>query len=417
MHALLLTAAIALAGQVATGSGNRYGTETSGAGAAGDSGQGQLSPEQLWSNGRSAQGTSRQQSVRPQESEPANPNLPAADYRTQSRTRGQQLPAGSLPAGRGREIMAPSSGVGPPNGSTTQVKPSQLIRSLLKPPANSQLAGSPLSLAEAVGGASSRSEQTQCVEAYWDLTEATANYYLALREAVALQTLQRGITQPSADWERAGQSLVLGGQAALRSVETAQVRLQRMLGQTGGDLPLPSDFPHCGAYDTRYDEIFSGRLPSYEAQQLDELLPLAHQEIRNLAADVAAAQQWRETVSQRRDPQTDGSGLLKAHELLSLSRRRFVQSLCRYNVNIARYAEIATPERVGTGRLVAMLIHTDDAGWDDRGIRRTSGEGASDARQGGPADTFSAGQWNRPQLGATPTREGEHSILRKPAGQ
>ncbi len=217
--------------------------------------------------------------------------------------------------------------------------------------------------------------------------------------------MQQGVTRPSAQWEQSRISLNQREKVARQSAEMAQVRLQRMLGRTAGPLPLPSDLPHCGAYDTRYDEIFSGRLPAPEAQQLNELLPLSHQEIRNQADNVVAAHSWRETASQRRDPQTDGRGLLKAHELLSLSRQTFIQSLRSYNVNIARYAEIASPGQIDTGRLVAMLIHTgagQGTARRDRGIRRTSGEEALRKPR-----TFAEEQ-------RQPHGKAEHSILTRP---
>jgi len=379
MHTLLLTLTIALAGQVAAGSGNRY---------------------------QPAQEVPTLQPVLPPQTGLPTPSLPVTDYPTNNgRPHGPTEDHTNNLQPRARPLSAETPQASNGRVAST-IKPSELIRSLLKPPATGgQLAGSPLSLTEAVEGASSRSEQTRRVEAYWDLSEATANYYLALREMIALQTMQRGITRPSAQWEQSRRSLSQREKVARESAETAQVRLQRMLGQTAGPLPLASDLPHCGAYDTRYDEIFSGRRPAPEAQQLNELLPLAHQEIRNQATQVVAAHEWRETVSQRRDPQTDGRGLLKAHELLSLNRQTFIQSLRRYNVNIARYAEIASPGQIDTGRLVAMLIHTgagQSTARGTRGIRRTSGE--EPARR---PRTFAEEQ--KPPYG-----KAEHSILTRP---
>ncbi len=144
MHTLLLTLTVALAGQVTAGSGIRY---------------------------QPAQEIPALQPVLPPQTGLPNPSLPATGYRTEGHTDGHtnnpQLPARPLPTNS------------PPAATTaapaTTGKPSELIRSLLKPPATGRLVGSPLSLAEAVEGASSRSEQTQRVEAYWDLSEATAN--------------------------------------------------------------------------------------------------------------------------------------------------------------------------------------------------------------------------------------------------
>ncbi len=295
------------------------------------------------------------------------------------RSRGQQQPAASLPNSTPPSQPLPSNQLAAAPEATAKNKPSQLIRSFLKPPTTERLTGQPLTLAEAIQLATSRSEQTRIVEAYWNLSTTTANYYLALREVTALQTLRQGILRPSAEWEQARLALSLRGREARLSAQTAQFRLQRLLGRTGANLPIASDLPHCGEYDTRFNEIFASRNSSAEAEQLSKLLPLGHQNLRQQTAHVGQARQWLDVVSQRRDPNTDGTGLLKAYELLSLRRRAFVESLGSYNANIARYAEMASPGDVGTARLVAMLIHTEDhreAGSSPSGIRQTSAEEA-----------------------------------------
>lgn len=282
---------------------------------------------------------------------------------------------------------ASSEGEQPPASDTitsAEVKPSDLWKSLSSEPTKERLGGFPITLAEAVAGATSRGEQTARVVAYWDLAAAAADYYLALRESTELEALRQGIQRPSFAWDEARLALSSRVQAARTSAEVAQHRLQRLLRNApDGELPLPSDRPHCGAYETRYEENFAGR-DSAEALQLSELLPQLHQELRNDTARVSADQEALQAASQRRDPQSDGSELLQAYELFSLRRREFVRDARNYNVQIARYTELATPGQVGTGRLVAMLIGTPPgqaAAGNNSGITRTSAEEPLDSPQ------------------------------------
>ncbi len=400
MQAFLLVVTIALTGPVADADGTRYGREAA------------PSDNAIPGNLALEQKQLPPQSVLPQQPpSQASPILPAdspaADYRAPEHLQGQQSPL-SQPVGSVHSDTLPLR-----TAPSAKKTPAQLIRSLLQPPAKDQLAGLPLSLANTVQGASSRSEQTRRVEAYWDLSAALADYYLARRDATDLQVLRQGVLQASAQWEEVRQMLDQRGQVAHRSALAAQARLQRMLGRSAnGTLPLPADLPHCGAYDTRYDQIFGGRLPSPEAQRYHELLPLEHQSLRRQAVNVAVAYHWLSAVSQRRAPQTDGSELLKAHELLSLERHAFVYAVRSYNTNIARYAEIASPGRVGAGRLVAMLIHTDgnqNAARNDNPIRRTSAEEAVDSTASDPTQ--------QTQGAEIPRNGGEHSILAQPKVQ
>src|SRR5690606_808693 len=106
----------------------------------------------------------------------------------------------------------------------------------------------------------------------------------------------------------------LARQAAL----AAQLQLQKLLGPARQNaLSLPADVPHCGRYNTEYDEIF-GQRPNQTAKQLDELMPLRYEQLRSQARSIVEAHDWLERVSESRDPNTDGTGLLQAYDLLSL---------------------------------------------------------------------------------------------------
>ncbi|MBX3427731.1 MAG: hypothetical protein KF688_18780 [Pirellulales bacterium] len=237
-------------------------------------------------------------------------------------------------------------------------RPRELMQLVLEtPPTGSQLAGTPIELMTAVAGATGRREQTQLATAYWDLSAAVADYYLALQESAELRSLAAGIAAPNESWNRAAGQLQVRLATALKRAQAAQSRLQGLMGPAAGDrVPLPADAPHAGRYDTRYEEIFADR-DDPAALQLHDLIPAEFDNISRLCDAVVEADLWLQRgPGSANDP--GGEHVLRAHELLSLRRREFVEAVRQYNQHIAEYSELATPGRVETRRLVAMLIKT-----------------------------------------------------------
>jgi hypothetical protein len=285
-----------------------------------------------------------------------------------------------------------------------------MMRAMLTPPRDSQLSGSPVRLLDVVAGAKSRLEQTQRVDAYWDLCSSVADYYLALREQAELEQLRATLPRVSPLWEQAESELIIRLGTSQRAAVTSQMRLAGWLGR--GTLPLPYDLPHCGSYHTRYEEIFAGR-PSAEAQELAALLPLRYTELKDAASAVTRAEEWIKTVA-RGD--SDGSGTLTALEFLALRRRAFVQIARDYNRRIARYTELASPGEIGAERLVGMLIKLESSST----ATRPASPGAQPGRQSRnsssiPPQTFAEGQGWAPVDRVRPiTRTRDDSVV--PAG-
>jgi hypothetical protein len=241
-------------------------------------------------------------------------------------------------------------------------KPAEFMRRLLIAPTTGQLPGIAISLGDAMAGATERPMQTQRAEAYWDLSAAVGQYYVALSEAAELASLRQAVLQPAAAWDVAATDIAKRVEQTRQTATAKQLRLHRLMGATAGaSLPLPADAPHCGRYNTRYDEIFVTRMDP-AARQLNEMLPLLHAE---LVADVRLfeeAKEWTNYVSKVRDPKTDGVGLLRAYELMALRRREFVEAAHQYNLQIAAYAELAAPDQIEPGQLVSMLIRISNPG-------------------------------------------------------
>jgi hypothetical protein len=236
------------------------------------------------------------------------------------------------------------------------LKPSELMRAILAPPGTARLTGHEVSLGEVVAGAASRGVQSLRIDVYWDLSACVADYYLGLREQDELRRLKALVPSAGAAWQNAEAELGIRIGTAQRAAVASQHRLASLVGaDETSELPLPSDLPHCGDYYTRYDQVFAGR-SSKEAQHLSDLLPLRFEELKAAAAAVARAEERLDTVTARRTASTDGTGSLRAHELLALRRRAFVEVARDYNQRIARYTELATPGPIDAEQLVGMLI-------------------------------------------------------------
>lgn len=312
----------------------------------------------------------------------------------------------------------PSTNTAPPARLSKVVTPAEFLRNLTKPVSADALIGKQLSLAEAVKDANSRSQQGRLVGLYWKLSQAVAEYRLVALEAVQLQSIYSGLglAKPNQTWQQAQQTLTARTEVARSAVRVAQLRLQREAGLSlDGPLPLPSDLPHCGAYDTRYEAIFRGR-SSNEAQELSQLLPLQYRALGQCTLDAIDAQQWYNLTSQQQSQQHDGTQLLKTYEYLALQRRAFVSTTYHYNEHIARYTELAVPQNVDTNRLVAMLIESDSSpspSWQRGAIRRASAEEAPAESAVRPTQprTYAEGGSTRTLRVPIEKNRGERSIL------
>jgi hypothetical protein len=116
--------------------------------------------------------------------------------------------------------------------------------------------------------------------------------------------------------------------------------------------------PHCGDYYARYDQVFAGR-ESPEAQQLSELLPMRYEELCDASLAVTRAEEFLKAVAAQGGG--DGTGTLRAMELLALRRRAFVQIARDYNRRIERYTELASPGQIDSELLIGMLIRREGA--------------------------------------------------------
>ncbi|TWT99701.1 hypothetical protein Pla108_06440 [Botrimarina colliarenosi] len=264
-----------------------------------------------------------------------------------------------------------------PQAGVRERKTQEMLEKMLRPRSDSKLSGTPMSLTSVVSSAASREEQARRVDAYWSLTSAVADYYLGLAEVGEMDRLRQRLSTYSTTIGQAQTSLNTRINTSLKAARAAQFRLAQLMG--GGVMPLPSDTPFTGPYATRFETVFPAGAPE-EARLVAELLPLRLIELQDAAESVASSESWISRVASDQAAQSDGTGVMRALELLALNRRAFVQIARDYNLQINRYTQLAAPERVDTGRLVAMLIRTAPTG----------AQSAEDALMAG----FSAGATN-----------------------
>ena len=276
------------------------------------------------------------------------PTSPAYSTNAAPRNAGQVQP----PPGYGGQTGFPAT-----ESAITQQPPSRsavMMQAMLTPPRNSQLPGDSVRLVDVVSSGRTRNEQTQRIEAYWDLCSSVADYYLSVREQDELRNLSAAASRQSGSLQEAEKKMAVRSDTSLRAARASQFRLAGFIGRGPNNLPLPGDVPHCGTYTNRYEQVFAGR-SSPEAQGLAQLLPMRYAELDEAAGGVLSAEDWFKEVASRAQ-NSDADGPLKALELLALNRRAFVQIARDYNRRIARYSELATPGQISPDRLTGMLI-------------------------------------------------------------
>ena len=277
-----------------------------------------------------------------------------------------------------------------------------LIKAALTKQPNSQLSGTPVTLAEVLEASGSRAAQSEAISAYWDLCSTVSDYYLSLREQAELERYAQ-TTQMSSALQQVLNRMGNRRDTSLSAARATQMRLASLMrrSETAG-LPLPVDLPLVGVYGTRYEQTFGIGGPR-EAAELNRLLPLRHAELLDAADNVASAEDWFKAVAARQ-VNDQGEGAVKALELLALNRRAFVQITRDYNKRITRYTELARPGNLRTERLVAMLIKTDTnmASRASQPVVPASGQRSEVS----PPSTFRE-QWESPDRDLHPSYDSE----------
>jgi hypothetical protein len=302
----------------------------------------------------------------------SQPTTPAINPNSAPPNMGKPQPPPGYPRQNSFPANDSASGQQPPSKSAL------MMQAMLTPPRDSQLRGESVRLIDVVSSGPTRNEQTQRIEAYWDLCSSVADYYLSVREQEELRNLTSAASRQSAALQEAEKKMAVRSDTSLRAARASQFRLAGFIGRGPNNLPLPADIPHCGTYTSRYEQVFAGR-SSPEAQVLAQLLPMRYVELDDAAVGVSGAEDFlRGVISRNENPEAAGN--LRALELLALQRRAFVQIARDYNRRIARYSELATPGQISPDRLTGMLIKRPSSSTAPPPTRQSSGIEASPQR-------------------------------------
>jgi len=233
-------------------------------------------------------------------------------------------------------------------------------------PPEAQLDGQPVPLTDVLSSQHAPAQHVAAAAAYWKLSGAVAHYCLCHEEIEQLERWAVAATPPAAEQALLEARLT----AALAGMEQCRVDVlaaQHALVLAGGlaaaaRLPLTSDAPHVGGYQTRIDALFStGAIPQ-EMRFAADLLPPRSRAIELRAAAVAAAEEALEaTQLQYTSGGAPLSTLLAAHDLWAAQNRALLEAIVQYNRAIASYALPLAPPGTASERLAAMLIRVPGA--------------------------------------------------------
>ncbi len=313
----------------------------------------------------SAEQTQTEAAIEPvEQAAPAENNRPTADIFSQP---AQQANSTIQSAAQTEIPDAPKSSISITAGEKTSIPPSvpassrihppELIAQALTLPAESSITGQPLPLVQALSVSADRRQQFAITRAYWQTVEAVAKYHYCLEHADQLGRVRsRPGDEASLDAERAAASAML--REAELAAGSAQYELAGLM-QLPADqpLPLPADRPHVGAYRTNFQELFAARPAPDRARLIDRTLPIRRTGIDQRAIAVQAAQDALTAATEACERRQGNLGnLISTSGQLLHQQWTFIETVCRYNQDIAEYAMTVAAPNATPQVLVGFMI-------------------------------------------------------------
>ncbi len=253
----------------------------------------------------------------------------------------------------------------PDTGTTSSTEPKSVaveqlqarLAQLFVLGASSVGSGSSVRLREALARIADRSRQESIVKAFWETLAA------GMRLGASVQCLKRLKDAPIPQ-EYAG--LEAAFEARLRSLaaeqgvvfRSGQHRLAMLLGsQATGGLPLPADMFVLTEYRTYFEEVYASRDLPLRLRLLGLTLPLRFREVQLAARSLEAAEDWWDAVrAGLAEGRVSGAMLFRALEELQRQEQALIESVCRYNQEIAEYALGVAEAGLAADTLAWMLI-------------------------------------------------------------
>lgn len=246
-----------------------------------------------------------------------------------------------------------------------------IVAESLQLPAGGTVVGQAWPLAQALAVSADKKQQLLVIHSYWQLAEAVAKYHFAFEQSQQFEPLQGRPADEAA--LRAARSAAA---ATLREAELAVVSAQHDLAALAGlpadaPLPLPGDKPHTGGYRTNYQGLFAMRSPPPIARVIDRTLPIRFTAIKERAAAVQAAQDaFLAATESYQAGQIELAAVTSSAEQLLHERRALMETVCRYNHDIAEYAVSVLGTSVSVQQLVAALIEPNRGPLEPRSLEK-----------------------------------------------
>jgi hypothetical protein len=279
------------------------------------------------------------------------------------------------PAAHGGRAGMEHVGEGP-----RKLRPPELLAEAISSPQNGRLKGRPIALVDVLSKTTDRAAQVKAATDYWRLAIAQAQYHFALagRERLARWAQARHKVSTLAESQLA---------AAEAAVDDAEFKVLKAGAELGGlvgledteRVPWAVDRPHVGAYDSKYDQLFAGKVAPPRLRLIHRTLPISRRAIDVHCEAVVAAQDALDTTEEEyRQGTADYLTVADWFDRLAAERRAFLQSVLRYNEDIVVYAFTVAPADADSTLLTGMLIRRPAPS------RRAAGGDESSA---GPTDT------------------------------
>ena len=223
------------------------------------------------------------------------------------------------------------------------------------------VSGVETSLSHVLKEAQGRTERRRIVLAYWDLVLKVAQHHYAIDEVGELASIAKSLSADTLLLEAA----VATAEARRREARLNAVQAQHELAEKAGwpyhgesdGLPVPTETPILGRYDTKFDLIFARRPPPQLACRIHGTLDLTREVIAADAASIISTLRVYHELKHRFDrDQAAIEDVLRSHDQLHRSRVKFLSSVLRYNHDIAEYALVAASRTVSREQVVAMLL-------------------------------------------------------------
>ena len=262
----------------------------------------------------------------------------------------------------------------------------------------------PLSLLQAVTRADAFGMRREVVEAYWKLTAAVGERFFCREEVQLLSDLS---VESAFDGKllSAARSQSLARQAAAElQLVSAQERLAELAGLEGERLPLPTELPFVGRYETRLANWLENSSVPRRLRQLDREFPLRLTLIeRRAEAVVDFEAQLGEVLQAYQQRQVALPMVLDTIGELAVQRRSFLSEVVTYNQAIAEYSNSIVSNALPTRTYVATLIRLPAASAGsptnrDPSIMPVSNQIplTTDTTFSRPRSASTAGEWSSP---------------------